>query len=198
MGASTATRSPAFTAQRAAARSPIHSMIPNGSCPGITGRRTGMVPVYCSTSLPQMPHASTRSKAPSSSSGGIGSSRNSSRRGAVWTMARVVRGSIWSAPRGRLTPRRGGSYRLPRLPWGRPVRETAAAHQLRPNRVRLEIEVRAYVFEREWPVLFLGEEPGAQFVEHLYLAPAARSPHLLELQQCIHQEGCQQTLLGAL
>ena len=55
---------------------------------------TGSTPVYCSASLPQMPHASTRSSALSSSISGIGSSRSSSWRGPVWTMARLVRGGM--------------------------------------------------------------------------------------------------------
>ena len=41
----------------------MRSMMPSGSWPGITGKRTGITPVYCSTSLPQMPQASTRSSA---------------------------------------------------------------------------------------------------------------------------------------
>ena len=38
-------------------------MTPSGSWPGISGMRTGITPAYCSASLPQMPHASTRSSA---------------------------------------------------------------------------------------------------------------------------------------
>src|SRR2546427_2968070 len=88
---STATRSPTPTPQRFAARSPMRSITPSGSCPGTTGRRTGRTPAYCSASLPQMPHASTRRRALSSSMSGTGSSRSSRRRGAVCTTARLVR-----------------------------------------------------------------------------------------------------------
>jgi hypothetical protein len=42
-------------------------------------------------SLPQIPHASTRRSPLSSSMSGIGSSRSSRRRGAVWTITRLVR-----------------------------------------------------------------------------------------------------------
>ena len=48
------------------------------------------MPAYCSSSLPQMPQASTRSSALSSSISGIGSSRSSSVRAAVCTIARDV------------------------------------------------------------------------------------------------------------
>ena len=88
---STATRSPTSTPQRRAARSPIASIVPSGSCPGITGSGVRSTPSYCSWSLPQMPHASTRSSAVSASISGSGSSRGSSRRGAVCTMASVFR-----------------------------------------------------------------------------------------------------------
>ena len=88
---STATRSPTSTPQRRAARSPIFSITPSGSWPGTTGIGAGMTPRYCSSSLPQMPHASTRRSALSSSMSGIGRSRSSSVRGAVWTTAREVR-----------------------------------------------------------------------------------------------------------
>jgi len=42
-------------------------MIPSGSCPGTIGSHWVLrFPRYCSTSLPQIPHASTRSSPPSS------------------------------------------------------------------------------------------------------------------------------------
>src|SRR5262245_41092945 len=94
MSASTATRSPTFTPQRLPARSPRRSITPSGSCPGTSGKRTGITPAYCSASLPQMPHASTRRSALSSSISGSGSSRSSSRRGPVCTTARLVRGGM--------------------------------------------------------------------------------------------------------
>src|SRR5262245_65897928 len=53
-----------------------------------------MVPVYCSASLPQMPQASMRRSAVSSVSSGTGSSRSSSCRGPVCTIARLVRGGM--------------------------------------------------------------------------------------------------------
>src|SRR5215469_7520684 len=92
MRISTATRSPARTPQRAAVSSVISSMMPRGSWPGIIGRpRPPMAPLYCSTSLPQMPHASTRSSAPvSPPSVGRGYSRISICRGPVCTTARTM------------------------------------------------------------------------------------------------------------
>ena len=54
--------------------------------------RTGSSPAYCSASLPQMPHASTRSRAVSSLGSGSGSSRISNWRGPVCTTARLVLG----------------------------------------------------------------------------------------------------------
>src|SRR6266849_8209779 len=71
----------------------MRSMIPSGSWPGMRGKRTGSTPVYCSASLPQMPHASTRRSALSSSMSGRGNSRSSSERGPFCTTARVDRGA---------------------------------------------------------------------------------------------------------
>ena len=92
MRISTATRSPGRTPQRAAAESLTSSMIPSGSCPGTIGSHwPPMLPLYCSTSLPQIPHASTRSSPPSSGPiTGRGNSRISSCRGPVCTTARIV------------------------------------------------------------------------------------------------------------
>ncbi len=92
MRISTATRSPTETPQRAAARGAISSMMPRGSWPGIIGSPlVPIAPLYCSTSLPQMPQASTRSRAPSSGPmTGRGNSRNSICRGPVWTTARTM------------------------------------------------------------------------------------------------------------
>jgi hypothetical protein len=92
MRISTATRSPARTPQRAAVSSVISSMMPRGSWPGIIGSpRVPMAPLYCSTSLPQMPQASTRSSAPvSPPSTGRGYSRISICRGPVCTTARTM------------------------------------------------------------------------------------------------------------
>ena len=67
-------------------------MIPSGSWPGIIGSpRVPIAPLYCSTSDPQMPQASTRSSAPSSGPiTGRGYSRISICRGPVWTTARTM------------------------------------------------------------------------------------------------------------
>src|SRR5581483_1271022 len=91
MNDSTATRSPTSTPHRFAARSPIFSITPSGSCPGTSGNRTGSTPAYCSASLPQIPHASMRRSPLSASTSGIGRSRSSSARGPVCTTARAVR-----------------------------------------------------------------------------------------------------------
>ncbi len=56
---------PLHTPQRCAARSPIVSITPSGSCPGISGSGTFNTPWNDSTSLPQIPHASTRNSASS-------------------------------------------------------------------------------------------------------------------------------------
>src|SRR5207247_3202633 len=130
---STATRSPTSTPQRFAARSPMRSITPSGSWPGTTGRRTGRTPAYCSASLPQMPHASTRRSALSSSISGTGSSRSSRRRGAVCTTTRLVRMAHPStAPpaESRLAPDRlvddeGGAHAV--LPLRDAVRRRAGA-----------------------------------------------------------------------
>ena len=92
MRISTATRSPTETPQRAAVDGAISSMMPRGSWPGIIGSPlVPIAPLYCSTSLPQMPQASTRSRAPSSGPmTGRGNSRNSICRGPVWTTARTM------------------------------------------------------------------------------------------------------------
>ena len=92
MRISTATRSPGRTPQRAAAESLTSSMIPSGSCPGTIGSHWVLrFPRYCSTSLPQIPHASTRSSPPSSGPiTGRGNSRISSCRGPVCTTARIT------------------------------------------------------------------------------------------------------------
>ena len=96
MRISTATRSPGRTPQRAAAESLTSSMIPSGSCPGTIGSHWLLrFPRYCSTSLPQIPHASTRSSPPSSGPiTGRGNSRISICRGPVCTTARIVSAKI--------------------------------------------------------------------------------------------------------
>src|ERR1700754_3324445 len=107
---SSATRPPGCTPQRCAARSPTSSTIPRGSCPGITGppARTGRCPRYISTSLPQMPLASTRSRPSSGPMRGRGNSRSSIWRGATCTAARTV------SPMGCSCPNLvGGGYTVP-------------------------------------------------------------------------------------
>src|SRR5216683_7068686 len=66
---STATRSPFLRPHRRAASAPISSITPTGSCPGTIGNWRPMplsLPSYWSTSLPHIPHASTRIRASSS------------------------------------------------------------------------------------------------------------------------------------
>jgi len=88
---STATRSPGWTSQRSAARSPISSMIPSGSWPGMkAGLGPPRWPRKVSTSLPQMPLASTRSRPSSGPIRGRGNSRSSIFPGPVWTAARTM------------------------------------------------------------------------------------------------------------
>ena len=92
MRISTATRSPGRTPQRAHADSLASSMIPSGSCPGTIGSHwLPRLPLYCSTSLPQIPHASIRSSPPSSGPmTGRGNSLISICRGPVCTAARIM------------------------------------------------------------------------------------------------------------
>src|SRR5207247_5720688 len=72
------------------------SMIPSGSCPGTIGSHWLLRwPLYCSTSLPQIPQASTRSSPPSSGPiTGRGNSLISICRGPVCTAARIMSAKV--------------------------------------------------------------------------------------------------------
>src|ERR1700693_2086857 len=84
---STATRSPTPTSQRSAARVPTASITPTVSWPGTKANPAGSVPVNCSWSVPQRPHASTRRIAPSSPTSGMANPCRTRCRGASSTIA---------------------------------------------------------------------------------------------------------------
>src|SRR5438874_4554974 len=67
------------------------SITPTVSCPGTNANPPRKSPVYCSWSVPQRPHASTRRTASSSPCSGTGSSRATSVRGFSSTNARADR-----------------------------------------------------------------------------------------------------------